>query len=100
MSYDEFVKKSRFGCSDRYTAFREPLGPLLRRIQGGAAEHHGRAPKLHKPRRALRLRLERLRGVLLEKVAAVAYEEAARLLYEISRLERDLGEARAEFGHS
>ncbi|CAM3478884.1 UvrB/UvrC motif-containing protein [Hydrogenibacillus schlegelii] len=96
MSYDEFVKKSRFGCSDCYTAFREPLVPLLRRIHGGAAEHHGRAPKRHKPRRALRHRLERLRAELQEKVAAEAYEEAARLRDEIRRLERELGEARAE----
>ncbi|MBE3597174.1 MAG: UvrB/UvrC motif-containing protein [Hydrogenibacillus sp.] len=95
MTYEEFVKKSRFGCSDCYDAFKEPLGPLLKRIHG-VAEHGGKVPRRAEPKRAMRHRLQQLRQALKAKVAAEAFEEAARIRDEIRALEQALGETKAE----
>jgi len=43
MTYEEFKKHGRLGCSDCYTAFERPLGVLLKKIHG-ASKHVGKVP--------------------------------------------------------
>lgn len=44
MTYDEFKKIGRLGCSQCYDAFRESITPLLKRIHS-AGTHTGKQPK-------------------------------------------------------
>ena len=43
MTYEQFRKRGRFGCSDCYEAFASELGRLFRRIHG-AEQHAGKNP--------------------------------------------------------
>jgi protein arginine kinase activator len=44
LSYTDFKKTGRFGCSECYKAFEESLLPMLKRIQGNT-RHIGKVPK-------------------------------------------------------
>ena len=43
LSYDDFRKFGRLGCSECYQSFRESLGALLKKIHG-SNQHLGKAP--------------------------------------------------------
>jgi protein arginine kinase activator len=43
LTYEDFRKIGRLGCSECYTSFAKHLGPLLKRIHG-ASLHMGKAP--------------------------------------------------------
>lgn len=43
-SYDEFVKNSRFGCSDCYSVFDLLMGDNIKQLQG-SEKHRGKRPK-------------------------------------------------------
>jgi protein arginine kinase activator len=43
LTYEDFRKIGRLGCSECYTSFAKHMGPLLKRIHG-ASQHMGKAP--------------------------------------------------------
>lgn len=86
LSYRDFARVGRLGCSRCYETFEDRLGSVLRRIHG--SDHHiGKIP--HKASGALGLKreVERLKKELNQAIADEAYEEAARLRDEIKELE-------------
>lgn len=89
MTYADFVRKGRLGCSHCYVELGERMEPLLRRIHGSNT-HTGKLPRRGGQRARLRREVVDLRGELSEAVSREAFEEAARLRDRIRELEQNL----------
>ena len=88
MTYDDFRKVGRLGCSECYTAFKRSLTSLLKRIHGSPI-HVGKAPiRLIKPSKVAKTELLELKKGLERAIEEEAFEEAARLRDQIRRLEQ------------
>lgn len=95
LSYDDFKKTGRLGCSQCYSTFEATLVPLVKRIHG-SAEHFGKAPaevaKTPKPAAKKKPnRLEELKGRLQRAVKLEEFEEAAKLRDKIREFEKKRG---------
>lgn len=90
MSYRDFARYGRLGCSRCYETFEERLMPLLRRIHG-SDRHTGKVPSRVVGTAKVEREIETLRRQLSQAVAREAYEEAAVLRDRIKELERKLG---------
>jgi len=92
LSYEDFKKIGKLGCSQCYLTFKRYLASLLKKIHG-SNRHVGKAPvKLARlssanssNRKAI---LEELRQKLHKAVEAEAFEEAARIRDKIRELEK------------
>ncbi|MGB9809926.1 MAG: UvrB/UvrC motif-containing protein, partial [Caldanaerobacter sp.] len=90
MTYEDFKKIGRLGCSHCYTAFAEELNPLMRRIHG-STEHRGKIPKKAGGKMRVRRKIEELRQQLEKAIKEEAYEKAAEIRDKIKELEKELG---------
>jgi len=87
MTYDDFRKVGRLGCSDCYVTFKRSLGGLLKRIHGSPI-HLGKSPaRVVKPQKA-KTELTELKRKLERAIEDEAFEEAARLRDQIHRMEQ------------
>ncbi len=86
LSFKDFKKIGRLGCSECYTSFRRYLGPLLKRIHG-ANKHIGKSPSKTTGDLKERIGLEGLRNKLQEAIEAEQFEEAAKIRDQIKELE-------------
>lgn len=89
LTYNQFSKIGRFGCSDCFETFRDRLDPLLRRIHGSTT-HHGKIPERTKGELKIKRDLERLREQLARSVELEEFEEAAQLRDQIRSLQERL----------
>ncbi len=89
MSFRDFAKQAKIGCSVCYETFREELTPLLRRLHG-AGKHRGKIPKRAGGTLELRQRIENLRALQERAVEKEEYEKAAKYRDEIRVLEVEL----------
>ena len=104
MTYDDFKRIGRLGCSECYEAFRKSLSGLLKRIHG-SGQHVGKAPKgkavqegHHEIRRNAspepvkekpqKSELEILQEKLKKAIHDEAFEEAATLRDKIRSLDK------------
>jgi len=89
LSYDDFKKIGKLGCSQCYTTFKKYLSPLLKKIHG-SHKHIGKAPvKLaHTLNNRKSLTLEELRQKLQRAIEMEEFEEAARIRDQIRELEK------------
>ena len=88
MTYDDFRKFGRLGCSECYNAFREQLAVLLKKIHG-SNQHLGKAPsKLPQPIKKKIDQLQELKRQLQRAIEAESFEEAAALRDKIRGLEK------------
>jgi len=89
MTYDDFKKVGRLGCSLCYTTFRRNLTTLLRRIHGSIT-HVGKMPMAMAatPTAKGRSELQELRRKLQRAIEAEDFEEAARLRDRVRECER------------
>ncbi|MCK9594573.1 MAG: UvrB/UvrC motif-containing protein [Candidatus Omnitrophica bacterium] len=86
LTYKDFKKIGRLGCSECYDTFKKFLSPLLKRIHGSSA-HCGKCPvKAGKPSKK-ELDLVDLRLRLQKAVEAEEYEEAAKLRDRIKQIQ-------------
>ena len=87
LTYADFRRRGRLGCSECYVAFRAKLAPLLKRIHG--SDHHiGRIPaKVHKGT-AVVSKLQELRVKMKKAIESEEFEEAAKLRDQIRKLEK------------
>jgi protein arginine kinase activator len=88
ITYAEFKRKGRLGCSRCYESFKEKLQDVLRKIHGNA-EHVGKVPGVPvkiKPREPV-LSLDKLKSELKEAVKKEEFELAARLRDRIKKME-------------
>ncbi len=98
LSYDDFRKTGRLGCSECYATFEDSLVPLIKRIHG-SSEHVGKAPaKTNKSTKTLKVSaakktkakdpLTDLKSRLESAVKLEEFEEAAKIRDQIKRLEK------------
>ena len=92
MTYKEFRKVGRLGCSRCYAAFAAQLERLFKRIHG-AARHEGKRPRLSSPESRSGDEWRKLRQALRQAVAEEAYEKAAAIRDRIAQLEASGGMA-------
>ncbi len=89
MTYQQFTKIGRFGCSECYRFFGNSLDPLFRRIHG-STRHIGKVPQRTGGRLKLKKQLSELKSRLQEAVSREEFEEAAKLRDQIRSLEQRL----------
>ena len=85
ITYEEFLKTGRLGCSDDYTTFASEIKPLLMKIHG-AINHLGKVPSENAKTVSNRKKIRVLQQALKQAVARENYIEAARLRDEINTL--------------
>lgn len=91
LSYDDFRKFGRLGCSECYASFRDSLSALLKKIHG-SNQHLGKAPlKLPSMDKQKVDDLQELKHQLQRAISNENFEEAARLRDKIHMLEKNLG---------
>jgi protein arginine kinase activator len=87
MFYSSFRETGHLGCAECYTAFRQSLRPLLRRIHG-EPRHVGKAPKRDGEGHERRREVQRLHEELERALGRDDYETAATIRDSIRSLER------------
>ncbi len=90
MSYKDFARAGRLGCSRCYKVFEDRLEPLLRRIHG-SDRHVGKAPVATGEEARTRREVQQLKKQLAQAVSTEAYEKAAEIRDRIRQLEDKLG---------
>lgn len=90
MTYSQFTKIGRFGCSNCYKTFKEQLNPLLRRVHSGNTAHAGKVPKRIGGTAHLRKKVAQLKEQLRELISLEEFEKAAEIRDEIRYLEAKL----------
>ncbi|WP_067842566.1 UvrB/UvrC motif-containing protein [Amphibacillus sediminis] len=88
MSYLQFAKTGKFGCSHCYQTFKDHLNPLFRRIHSGNTEHIGKIPKRQYVHLQKKRQIQDYREQLKQLIAQEAFEEAAKLRDKIKALEQ------------
>lgn len=86
MTYEDFKKIGRLGCSVCYGAFRKNLVPLLKRIHG-STQHIGAAPTKSVKEVKRKSEAEELREKLQQAIQREEFEEAAKLRDRLRELE-------------
>lgn len=93
LTYEDFKKIGRLGCGECYSAFREALLPLLKRIHG-STQHCGKSPT-KKTTKAVAVKVEKAKDELQEMkyklqkaVGLEEFEEAAKLRDKIKEMEK------------
>ncbi len=86
MTYDEFRKHGKFGCSHCYNAFRSRLSPLIRNIHGHDS-HIGKIPDKYDDELKTGEELLILKNQLREAIELEEYEKAAEIRDKIKDME-------------
>ncbi len=87
MSYSDFRRSGKLGCSNCYKTFEPQLTEVLRQIHRNSV-HTGKIPGSLKAKLSKKRQLEDLKNKLQSAVKNEDYEEAARLHKEILELEK------------
>ncbi|WP_168123990.1 UvrB/UvrC motif-containing protein [Paenibacillus sp. HB172176] len=91
LTYAQFSKIGRFGCSSCYKTFGNRLDPLLKRVHGSTT-HTGKIPKRSGDQIKCKREVERLRRELQTYVEQEEFENAAELRDRIRELDRKISE--------
>jgi protein arginine kinase activator len=86
LTYDEFKKTGRLGCSDCYEAFRVVLEPRIKSLQAGV-KHIGKIPHMKSEEIVRRKKLKDLKVEMQKLIVTEEYERAAVVRDEIKKLE-------------
>lgn len=90
MTYHQFAKIGRFGCSHCYKSFQSQLSPLLKRLHSGNANHTGKIPNRIGGTIQLQKQISKLKQTLQENISKEEFEKAAEVRDEIRRIEKRL----------
>ncbi|MFB5268916.1 UvrB/UvrC motif-containing protein [Paenibacillus enshidis] len=91
MTYAQFSKIGRFGCSSCYKYFNDRLDPLFKRVHGSTA-HAGKVPVRSGARMKVRRRIDDLKKELQFKIRAEEFESAAQIRDQIRELEKEIAQ--------
>ncbi|WP_078543175.1 UvrB/UvrC motif-containing protein [Litchfieldia alkalitelluris] len=94
MTFSQFAKVGRFGCSNCYKTFGNQLNPILKRVHSGNTTHNGKIPKRIGGSIHLRKQISELKGSLQEFISLEEFEKAAEVRDQVRELERLLDENR------
>ena len=86
LSFQEFAKGGRFGCSRCYEEFQSQLKGILHRVQG-SEQHTGKLPKRLAGVKGIERQVDALKEQLQQAVAVENFELAATLRDEIKSLQ-------------
>ncbi len=86
LTYDEFKKTGRLGCSDCYEEFKVVLEPRIKSLQVGV-KHIGKIPNMKGEELIRRRKLKNLKEEMQQLIVAEEYERAAVVRDEIKTLE-------------
>jgi len=88
MSFEEFKKMGKLGCSSCYSVFGEKLEPILKRLHGTTA-HTGRVPgRVSKVIKASQ-EIKELKDLLNKAIQKEEYEKAAEIRDKIKARENE-----------
>jgi protein arginine kinase activator len=87
ISYEDFRKMGRLGCSECYNAFRKYLMPLLKRIHG-SSKHYGKIPLAIAMPAQAKSEIVELKTKLEKAIQGEEFEEAARIRDLLKELEK------------
>ena len=90
MTYSDFRKTGKLGCSECYKTFQSPISDVLRQIHQNPV-HKGKIPSNMYAKLSQKRKLEELKQKLQAAVKDEKYEEAAKLHKEILELEKGDG---------
>ncbi|MGP4082466.1 UvrB/UvrC motif-containing protein [Pseudalkalibacillus sp. R45] len=88
LSYAEFAKIGRFGCTNCYKTFESKLTPMFKRIHGGNTSHTGKIPKRVGNDLIERKKIDQLKQQLKQLITQEEFEEAAKIRDEIRMMEK------------
>ncbi|MGG4551682.1 UvrB/UvrC motif-containing protein [Paenibacillus woosongensis] len=91
LTYSQFSKLGRFGCSSCYKYFNDRLDPLFKRVHGNTV-HVGKVPKRVGGHIQIKRKLDDLRRELQYRIHQEEFEEAAALRDQIRELEKNISE--------
>jgi protein arginine kinase activator len=91
LTYTQFSKMGRFGCSNCYKQFGSRLDPILKRVHGNTV-HVGKIPKRTGGQIQLKREIEELRRNLHELIDREEFENAAKIRDRIRELERNIAD--------
>ena len=86
LTYDEFKKTGKLGCSDCYEEFKAVLEPRIKSLQAGV-KHIGKIPIMKEEELIRRRKLKSLKEEMQKLIVAEEYERAAIVRDEIKTLE-------------
>lgn len=92
LTYTQFSKSGRFGCSDCYQAFGTRLDPLFRRIHGNTS-HYGKVPERTGGQIKIRKELDQLKSSLQQFIATEEFEKAVEIRDRIRALEQKIAQS-------
>ena len=85
LTFEDFKKIGRLGCSNCYEVFKKGLIPLLKRIHG-SSQHNGKLPQKVDEKVRVDWELNRLQQKLHKVIEKEEFEEAARIRDAIKKL--------------
>jgi protein arginine kinase activator len=86
LTYDEFKKSGKLGCSDCYEEFKVVLDPRIKSLQPGV-KHIGKVPNMKGKELIRRRKLKNLKEEMQRLIVNEEYERAAIVRDEIKELE-------------
>ncbi|MDF2724560.1 MAG: hypothetical protein K0Q59_4235 [Paenibacillus sp.] len=89
LSYGQFSKIGRFGCSSCYQHFGEKLDPLFKRVHGNNV-HVGKVPKRTGGLIQYKREIDKLKQEMQMSISREEFEQAARIRDQIRELETKL----------
>ncbi|MFF2484009.1 UvrB/UvrC motif-containing protein [Paenibacillus sp. NPDC058071] len=87
LTYSQFSKLGRFGCSSCYRHFADRLDPMLKRIHSNTV-HSGKIPKRSGTQIQYKREIEQLRRDMQGRIEREEFESAAHIRDRIRELER------------
>ncbi len=93
MTYEDFRKLGRLGCSVCYDTFKDTLDPLLKKVHG-SVQHVGKAPVREGEKFQKKQERQDLQFRLQRAIQSEEFEEAARLRDKLRKLEKGKGEGK------
>lgn len=87
LTYTQFSKLGRFGCSTCYTTFNDRLNPLFKRVHGSVS-HTGKVPKRSGMVVQQKREIESLKKELSAYIDNEEFEQAASIRDQIRELEK------------
>lgn len=95
MTFSEFKRVGKFGCAECYQAFSKRLQPIIRRVQSGNTNHHGKIPERKGGDLHTKKRIETYKLQLQQLIESELFEEAAivrDLIKELKECDQELGD--------
>lgn len=89
LTYSQFSKIGRFGCSSCYRHFADRLDPLFKRVHGNTV-HVGKIPRRSGGRLKRKKELEQLKMELQACIQREEFEQAAKIRDRIRELEKKM----------